>query len=79
VIFLSVFRVSLEKAVERKSTPLLYIIILLQLPLVDLHGLFAEAEVAVVAALADFTGGEGPGDGAAGLFSVGAVAELALT
>lgn len=51
---------------------------LFQFPLVDLHGLFVEAQVAVVAAPADFTGGESLGDGAAGFFAVGAVPELAL-
>ena len=52
---------------------------LFQFPLVDLHGLFVELEIALVAAFADVACGQGRGDGAAGLFSVGAVAELALT
>ena len=52
---------------------------LFHFPLVDLHGLFVELEVAVIAGFADIAVCEGGGDGAAGLFAVGAVAELALT
>ena len=52
--------------------------ILLQFPLVDLHSLFIESQVALVAASADLTICQRGGDGAAGLLSVGAVPELAL-
>ena len=52
---------------------------LFEFPFLNEGGFFVEAQVAVVAALADFTGGESLGDGAAGFFAVGAVPELALT
>ena len=71
-------RLRISKAEPISKIPSGIYIDLFQFPLVDLHGLFVELQVALVAALADVAIGQGRGDGAAGFFSVGAVPELAL-